>query len=127
RYRADWASGLGTGVPWAKEIDRQLHAERLFRGTHRRRLHPMAWSSLPTGTFVSLPGAPGLVLPEAVVEWTHDGYGTALRRPRSGQATVVTPPSSVAVLRAGYPVQIDPTALAAAARVGSAVARPGPR
>lgn len=28
----------------------------------------------------------------------------------SGEATVITPPSIVAVLQAGYPVQLDPSA-----------------
>jgi hypothetical protein len=113
-YRAAWAAGLDTDRPWAKDVDRQLHAERIFRGTHRRRLHPMPWTSLPPGTFVALPGSEvGIVLPRTIVRWSYDGYGTAVKRPRSGEATVITPPSSVAALRAGYPVQIDPTAQAA--------------
>ena len=48
-----------------------------------------------------------MVVGATVVPWTTAGYGTPLPRPRAGAATVITPPSSVAVLRAGYPVQID--------------------
>jgi hypothetical protein len=47
---------------------------------------------------------------DAVIGWTVRGYGTAEPRPRTGSATVITPPASVAVLRAGYPVQLDDTA-----------------
>ena len=104
-YRRAW----GTTMP-AKELDRQLHAERIHRGTHRRRLHELSWASLPVGTFVSVDGGPALVGPDRVVPWSTDGYGPALRRPRRGSVQVVTPPSSVRALRNGYRVQIDPAA-----------------
>jgi hypothetical protein len=45
------------------------------------------------------------------VPWAGGAYGVPVRRPRSGTAVVLTPPSTVAVLRAGYPVQIDDRAL----------------
>jgi hypothetical protein len=94
-------------------MNRQLHAERIVRGTHRRRLHPMAWRELPDGTFVlHADGAPHVVHGNELVEWTREGYGARRQRPGSGEATVITPPSSVLVLRAGYPVAIDSTALA---------------
>jgi hypothetical protein len=109
-YRAAWAAGLGVEVPAAKEMNRRLHQERIVPGTHRRRLHEMAWADLPDGTFVLLEGTPAVVVDDDLAEWTHDGYGPFVSRPRAGIATVLTPPSTVAVLRAGYPVQIDGTA-----------------
>jgi hypothetical protein len=48
-----------------------------------------------------------LVRDEAVVPWTHAGYGEPRGRPRQGSATVLTPPSTVAVLRTGYRPQVD--------------------
>ena len=87
-------------------LDRQLHAERLVRGTRERRTHEASWSSLPDGAFVRLGGRPALVHGARVVEWTVDGYGEAVRRPRGGAAELLTPPASVAVIAAGYPVQI---------------------
>jgi hypothetical protein len=94
-------------------MNRQLHVERIVRGTHGRRLHPMSWPGLPDGTFVlDADGAPHLVHGKALVEWTREGYGARRRRPSRGEAIVITPPSSVSVLRAGYPVAIDSTALA---------------
>ncbi len=49
-YRDAWAAAWPVGgVPTAREMNRQLHGERLVRGTHRRRLHSMPWWELPDG------------------------------------------------------------------------------
>ncbi|PRZ42253.1 hypothetical protein CLV47_106124 [Antricoccus suffuscus] len=109
-YQAAWAAELGVDVPSAQQINRQLHGERIVRGTHRRRLHPMPWRGLPTGVFVSIDTTPYLVLGGKIVEWTEHGYAARRTRPTEGDVEVITPPSSVAVLRAGYPVQIDTSA-----------------
>jgi hypothetical protein len=106
-YRAAWVEGLGVPVPGAREMNRRLHGERIVRGTHRRRLHRLPWGELPDGAFVLIDETPALVLGDAVSEWTREGYGARRARPRGGTAQVITPPSSLAVLRAGYPVQID--------------------
>lgn len=113
-YRSSWASGLGTELPSAQQMNRQLHAERIISGTHRRRTHDLAWADLPGGTFVLLDAVPAIVIGEELVEWTAQGYGRRQPRPSSGSAHVITPPSSIAALRAGYPVQIDPSATVAA-------------
>jgi hypothetical protein len=106
-YRAAWAQGLGVDLPSAKQINRQLHGERIVRGTHRRRIHPIPWADLPDGTFVLLDDAPAVVSGTHVIEWTHEGYRSRHRRPRRATANVITPPSTLAALRAGYPVQVD--------------------
>jgi hypothetical protein len=108
---AEAAAKAGESLPTAQEMNAQLHRERIVPGTHRRRWHEMAWADLPDGTFVLLDDSPAVVVGTTVVPWTTEGYGTPIPRPRAGTATVITPPSSVAVLRAGYPVQIDETAL----------------
>lgn len=114
-YRAAWADGLGEPPSSAQALDRQLHAERIMRGTHRRRIHSAAWHELPTGAFVlTADGAPAIVLDDSLITWTHHGYDARLPRPVRGSAAAVTPPSSLAALRAGYPVQIDDGARAAA-------------
>jgi hypothetical protein len=114
-YRDAWARGLGVAPPSATQMNRQLHGERIVRGTHRRRTHLMPWSDLPDGTFVRDGGAAAVVIGDELIDWTHEGYGARRPRPRRGDAEVITPPSSVAVLRAGYPVQIDESARGAAA------------
>jgi hypothetical protein len=109
-YRQAWAAGLGVPVPLAVEIDRQLHGERIVRGTHRRRLHQATWPDLPAGTFVRVDGGPALVLERTVRPWTVHGYAPARPRPARGPVEVITPPSTVAALRAGYRPQLDPAA-----------------
>jgi hypothetical protein len=105
-YRAAWSAASGREPPSAKDLDRELHAQRLHRGTHQRRLHEMSWTSLPSGVFVVDDDAPLLVLDDEVVPWTTAGYAGPRRRPRSGPATVLTPPGSVDVLRHGYQPQL---------------------
>lgn len=106
-YRAAWAAGMGVAPPSAKGMNRQLHGERIVRGTHRRRVHELLWADLPNGTFVLLDGSPAIVLDDRLTEWSHKGYGERRPRPARGTARVITPPSTVAALGAGYPVQID--------------------
>jgi hypothetical protein len=105
-YRDAWRGP----PPSAKDINRTLHGERIVRGTHTRRFHALPWASLPDGAFVQHAGTPHVVLDDVLVEWTREGYGARRARPARGDADVITPPTTVAVLRAGYPVQIDPAA-----------------
>src|SRR3954471_13919192 len=43
-YRDRWSGP----TPSAREMNRVLHGERIVRGTHRRRLHELAWSACRT-------------------------------------------------------------------------------
>ena len=108
-YKAAWAEARGEEPPSAGEMNRRLHAERLLRGTHRRRFHEIGWAELPDGAFVLEDGAPWLLSGDELRAWGPAGYGRRCRRPRRGIATAITPPATLAVLRAGYPVQIDPS------------------
>lgn len=109
-YRRAWAGALGGDAPSADSMNRRLHAERLVAGTRRRRLHPMAWRDLPDGAFVLAGADPELVLGGELVTWTHQGYRGRRPRPGRGEVDVITPPATIAVLRTGYPVRIDPGA-----------------
>jgi hypothetical protein len=106
-YRAAWAEGLGAKQPSAREMNRRLHAERIVRGSHRRRLHELPWAELPEGAFVLLGETPAVVARDHLAEWTREGYRGRRSRPTRGMANVITPPSTVAALRAGYQAQID--------------------
>jgi hypothetical protein len=108
-YRDAWPAE-GGAPPSAAAMNRRLHRERLHRGTHRRRLHELRWADLPVGAFVLRDGHPELVAGEHLTEWTTAGYGTRRARPATGTVPVLTPPATLAVLRAGYSVQIDETA-----------------
>jgi hypothetical protein len=87
------------GAPGADAIDDRLHAERLANG--ERRLHRARLAELPDGAFVVDEGEPHLVLGERLLAWRPGGYGPAIAR-RDGAATLLTPPSLVDVLRAGW-------------------------
>jgi hypothetical protein len=108
RYRQAWAKGNGVALPKAKEMDGQLHSERIVRGSHQRRYHRCRWPTVPAGAFVLLDGVPSLVLDDTLVPWTIRGYGVAANRPGDGTVELITPPSTVEALRAGYQPQIDP-------------------
>jgi hypothetical protein len=84
------------GEPGADALDARLHAERL--DGRARRLHTTR-DDLPDGAFVLRDGAPWLVRSNQLLRWTPEGY--AERAPR-GDDPVLTPPSLVAVLRAGW-------------------------
>ncbi|WP_091789425.1 hypothetical protein [Pedococcus dokdonensis] len=109
-FRTALAAGTGEDPLSAAQLNRRLHAERIVRGTHRRRLHDEGWADLPPGTFVIHDDAPAVVVADAVVPWTTAGYGRRRSRPSHGLAQTLTPPSTIAALRAGYRPQIDATA-----------------
>lgn len=86
----------------ADAIDVQLDAERLLPGSRTRRLHDARLERLPDGAFIRHDGAPCLVLGDRLLPWSAGGYGPAQRRPRRGPATLITPPSLLALLHAGW-------------------------
>lgn len=109
-YRAAWAAGLGVDLPSARDMNRQLHRERLVAGAQQRRLHELPWNDLPDGTFVIIDGTPAIVVGNHLTDWNHDGYGRRRARPHAGVASVLTPPSTVTALATGYEAQIDTSA-----------------
>ena len=111
RYRSAWAEGLVVATPSANDIDRRLHDERIVRGSHLRRLHPMDWPAVPSGAFVRFGGQSAIAFDDVIVPWTLQGYEGAIPRPSTGTVDVITPPSSVAALRAGYRPQVDASAV----------------
>jgi len=115
-FRSAWGDGGDGAPPLHGEIDGTLHTERLVAGTRRRLTHSVAFDRLPDGTFVVVDGEPALVYGRSLVPWSVDGYGEPRRRPRRGEAEVLTPPSTVGVLGAGYPVQVDAAVAGASAR-----------
>jgi hypothetical protein len=101
RLVAIWR-GLHPRAVGADAIDAQLHAERLDPETRRRRHHRARVDELPDGAFVLRDGTPCLVLGRYLLGWTAAGYATRRPRPRRGPAVVLTPPSLIAVLGAGW-------------------------
>lgn len=100
-WRSALVTGLGLGhVPSCPEMDIILDSER--RDGHVKRLHRLDCETLPDGAmlravdgaFLALRGNAGLV-------WSAAGYAATRQRP-VGMADVLTPPATLAALRAGY-------------------------
>jgi hypothetical protein len=82
------------GEPGADAIDARLHAER-------RDHHELHLDALPDGAFVLHDGQAHLVLGDELLRWTPAGYDRRVAR-GGGTARVITAPSLVAVLAAGW-------------------------
>jgi hypothetical protein len=109
RFRAAWAEGQGAAEPRADEIDRVLHAERL--DGRRKRLHPARLGDLPDGVIVEIEGGFYLTQGDRLLGWWFSGYkGAPLVLDPATGVDVLTPPSIVAAIRAGYEPAIHPSA-----------------
>jgi len=101
----------------AAAIDARLQRERVAPATRTQVHRDASIDELPDGSFVLQWGEPHLVLGEALLRWSADGYSTPVPRPAAGTVRLITPPSLVAVLRAGWRPLVPlfhPTALAPA-------------
>ncbi len=66
-----------------------------------RRSHEVRLEELPDGAFVLEAGEPWMTLGDELLLWTPAGYAES--RPREpGMARLLTPPSLVEILRAGW-------------------------
>jgi hypothetical protein len=94
------------GAASAGELDARLHAERQA-GPAR-----VPWRDLPDGAFALSADGPALVLGDRLIRWDDKtyAYATAATRPRTGRVDVLTPPTTLGVLRNGVPVHVDAVA-----------------
>jgi hypothetical protein len=112
--RADYARFLDIwaerhpGQTGADAVDAQLHAERVDGRTRAHRRHRSALDDLPDGAFVIADAAPHLVLGGELLRWTPAGYTERRPRRTADDVELVTPPSLVAVLRAGWHEPLAP-------------------
>ena len=101
RFAQIWRE-LHPGRHGAVAFDAQLHTERVEPATRAQRRHDAPLDELPDGTFVLHDGEPWLLRGAELLRWTPAGYAQRLPRPRDEEALLLTPPSLVAVLRAGW-------------------------
>jgi hypothetical protein len=97
----------GKGRASAPAMDEVLHRERCSAPDYCTASMPVA--SLPDGVFVRVNGKLAVVLGDSFLTWTPDGYAETLNRPTSGNTDVITPPSTVAVIHAGYRPALHPS------------------
>jgi hypothetical protein len=107
RSHADQSPALS-----AQEIDLQLQSERMdAAGT--KRSHPSACKSLPDGVIVTLADEPDayLLWKRALMRWTPSGYDERRGSEPTTVVNVLTPPSIVRTIAAGYVPAVHPSAL----------------
>jgi hypothetical protein len=85
----------------ADVLDARLHAERVEPASRGQRCHAAAFATLPDGAFVAVGDEPFLILGDRILRWTPIGYDGSRPRP-DGTATVLTPPSLLGILAAGW-------------------------
>jgi hypothetical protein len=112
RFRAAWQQGNGVADVLARDIDAVLHQERLDRG--KKRLHPLLSpiEKLPDGAMVQTGDAYFLIVQGRVMRWSMAGYDKVSDAIEN--AMLLTPPSTLRAMVAGYRPVLHPSAMASA-------------
>ncbi len=109
RFRAAWEKGNGVEAVLARDIDAVLHRERIAGG--KKRLHPLPapFERLPDGAMVQAGGESILIVRRRALLWSPAGY----REPENtiADAMLLTPPSTMRALSAGYRPVLHPSAM----------------
>jgi len=108
RFRVAWEEGNGARGVRAREIDAVLHGERLERG--KKRLHPlpMPVTQLPDGAMVQQHDESFMIVQGGALQWSMAGYQKA--EAALDDAMLLTPPSTIRALSAGYRPVLHPSA-----------------
>ena len=108
RFRAAWEKGNGVADIRAREMDTVLHSERLERS--KKRLHPlpMPVAQLPDGAMVQQGEESFLILQGRALQWSMGGYQKI--EAALDDAMLLTPPSTLRALNAGYRPVLHPSA-----------------
>jgi hypothetical protein len=108
RFRAAWEKGNGVADIRAREMDTVLHSERLERS--KKRLHPlpMPVARLPDGAMVQQGEESFLILQGRALQWSMGGYRRGERV--IDDAMLLTPPSTLWAVSAGYRPVLHPSA-----------------
>ncbi|MGD9507512.1 MAG: hypothetical protein AB7I59_14825 [Geminicoccaceae bacterium] len=106
RFRAAWVVGNGAATPSAATMDAALHRERLRE--RQKRLHPLTMpiGELPDGAAVAAAGEALVSVGGRLLRWTPAGY---LPTASPVVDALLTPPSTLAALRAGYRPVLHPS------------------
>ena len=113
-WKTGHPSNNGSARPTADEIDDRLDIERIAFDRSKRSF-VAALEELPDGVFVTVAawGEEAYLLRGGyLLAWSHGGYRERRRRPKGAEVKVLTPPSTVAAIRAGYAPEVHPSALA---------------
>ena len=108
RFRGAWEKGNRVHDVRMHDIDTVLHHERLDHG--RKRLHALLvpLDQLPDGAMVQQGEESFLVTQGRALRWSPEGYVADMRQ--LDEATLLTPPSTLRTMNAGYQPVLHPTA-----------------
>jgi hypothetical protein len=109
RFRAAWEQGNGVARLRAQDIDTVLHHERLEGGNKRLHALPMTLEALPDGAMVQEGTESYLIAQGRPLRWSFDGYAEAPYAVTSPM--LLTPPSTLRALSAGYRPVLHPSAV----------------
>jgi hypothetical protein len=110
-YAQAWQRAYGLARrPAAVEMDARLHSERVSPRTRRQVTRPAVVRDLPDGVIVRHDDMLGLLRAGSLRSWSFHGYGPAVAVRPGTEVEVLTPPSSVAALGAGFRPLLHPTA-----------------
>jgi hypothetical protein len=108
RFRAAWEQGNGTSRISAKAMDAVLHRERLDRGKKRLHALPIPLEQLPDGAMVQEGDESFLIVSGRALAWSPAEYARATRVLL--QPMLLTPPSTLRAITAGYEPVLHPSA-----------------
>jgi hypothetical protein len=108
RFRSCWEMGNRVSNLRASDIDAVLHGERLEGRRKRRHELPMPPEQLPDGAMLQEGAQFYLMLQGRALVWTPGGYDDA--DPAMEGALLLTPPSTLRALGAGYRPELHPSA-----------------
>jgi hypothetical protein len=108
-FQVAWRRAFPDADVAADAMDAVLHQERRVRPWVKR-THNANADELADGAYVSVDGKAWLVRGDRLLEWSPEGYASRRARPHNTLLTLLTPPSILAVLRAGYAADVHPGA-----------------
>ncbi|MBW7974896.1 hypothetical protein [Bradyrhizobium sp. BR 10289] len=108
RFRAAWEKGNGVSDVSAKAMDAVLHRERLDRAKKRLHALPMPLAELPNGAMLQQGDESFLVVQGRTLLWSFAGYTAHADAP--DDPMLLTPPSTLRAIIAGYQPALHPTA-----------------
>jgi hypothetical protein len=107
QFRTCWASATNERLPSAAQMDSVLHLERLDRGHKRLHLLTSPPTDLPDGAVVAIDGDAYTLRGGLAHRWTNEGYDPP--QVVHDADWLLTPPSTVMALFAGYEVIFHPS------------------
>jgi len=108
-FRAAWEEGNDVSRVKASEIDATLHAERLDKRAKRSHALPCSIGELPDGAMVAAGSESYLIVHGRAMRWSFAGYHAD--DVELDDAALLTPPSTVKALRAGYRATLHASAV----------------